>query len=36
MVPEALELVAHQVRHIGFHERVIRIKREVETGYYAE
>jgi len=32
MVPEALELVAHQVRHVGFHEQLYRIKHEVETG----
>lgn len=32
MVPEALELVAQQVRHIGFHEVLYSLKRDVETG----
>lgn len=32
MVPDALELVAQQVRHIGFHEVLYALKREVENG----
>jgi type IV pilus assembly protein PilC len=32
MIPEALELVAQQVRHIGFHEVLYSLKRDVETG----
>lgn len=32
MMPEALALVAHHVKHIGFHELLYELKREVETG----
>jgi type IV pilus assembly protein PilC len=32
MMPEALALVAHHVKHIGFHELLYTLKREVETG----
>ncbi len=32
MMPEALALVAHHVKHIGFHELLYSLKREVETG----
>lgn len=32
MMPEALVLVAHQVRHIGFHELLYSLKRDVESG----
>ncbi len=32
MLPEALALVAEQVRHIEFHEALYAIKRQVETG----
>jgi len=31
-VPNALELAAQHVRHIGFHEVIYAIKRDVETG----
>ena len=32
MMPEALALAAHHVKHIGFHEVLYTLKREVETG----
>lgn len=32
MMPEALALVAHHVKHISFHELLYTLKRDVETG----